>query len=549
LLARLDAALPLLSDGARDLPERQRTMTRAIQWSHDLLDDGERTLFQRLSVFRGGWTIDAAEAIGATINDPDWDILNTLSSLVEQSLVAVNHAPNGHTRYRMLAPIREFAVRHVEGSGDAGSISDVHAGYFLALSEQAAAGLEGSRQVEWLTRLEQDRNNLRAALDWLVDNGCADEATRLCWNLWVFLWIRGDHAEARAWMTRILEQVPDASPATRAHASGIAAAMSFALGDVPTALDLAEESEANLHSLGDHVSAARCRLVLGLIASARNDAEATSRWLEPAGVVFREHGLWFWAALSTIALGMIPYREGRYDTAESILAEGYHLSRSAGDRFSRYIALYDMSRLAQVRGELREAARLFHEGFVFSLEVGDRANMAYCLEGLASVAVMHHDPHLAARLLGRAESLFQAAGARVYAYRPDTSLRETTLETVEQQLAPDMLAFEWREGVQMSISDLLDLVLPLTDLAQQAAKPRIEGVAFEPDTKLRDVYGLTRRELEILRLLMNHYSNRQIADELFISPRTVSTHINAINRKLDVSSRHEAAHIAAQHGL
>jgi tetratricopeptide (TPR) repeat protein len=205
--------------------------------------------------------------------------------------------------------------------------------------------------------------------------------------------------------------------------------------------------------------------VLGLIASAREDAAAASRWLEPAAVVFREHGLWFWAALSTIALGMIPYREERYDTAEKILAKGYRLSRSAGDRFSRYIALYDMSRLAQARGELGEAAKLFHEGFVFSTEVGDRANMAYCLEGLASVAVMHHDPHLAARLLGRAESLFQAAGARVYTYRPDTSLRETTLEAVRQQLAPDALSFEWREGAQMSIEDLLDLVLPLTGRA------------------------------------------------------------------------------------
>jgi predicted ATPase/DNA-binding CsgD family transcriptional regulator/transcriptional regulator with XRE-family HTH domain len=549
LLARLDSALPMLSGGARDLPERQRTMTRAIEWSYDLLSAPERQLFERLSVFRGGWTIDAAEAIGATLDDQDSDVLSLLGSLVEQSLVAVSTLDTAQTRYRLLVPIREFAAARLEESGQTCLAREAHASYILRLSNEAASGLEGPRQVEWLARLELERSNLRAAIEWLIDHDKLDELSRIVWNLWIFLWIRGNHTEAGSWLARISDENSDAPAIVRARAAGVAAAMVFALGNIPEAIRLAHASQDGFLSAGDDVSAARTRLVLGMIASATGDGPAAMRWLELAATSARSDQAWFWAALSTIARGMVPFREGNYGEAESILDEGYTLSRAAGDRFSRYIVLYDMSRLAQARGELGKAVQLFQEGFTFSLEVGDRANMAYCLEGLASVAVMHHDPHLAARLLGRAETLFEAAGARVYTYRPDSSLRESTLASVRAQLEPDVFAFEWREGAQMSFDDLLDLALPLGDTGRRAEEPAIQVDNGGPDTALRSTYGLTRRELEILRLLMNHYSYREISDELFISPRTVGTHVTSINRKMGVSSRQEAAAIASQHGL
>jgi predicted ATPase/DNA-binding CsgD family transcriptional regulator/DNA-binding XRE family transcriptional regulator len=549
ILARLDASLPLLADGPRDLPERQRTMTHAIDWSYSLLPEPQRVLFSRLSVFRGGWTLDAAESVSALPGDaPSDDILTWLGALVEQSLVVLACGADGRGRYRMLVPIRQFAAVHLVRSGEEGAVRDAHASYYLALAQQAAPGLEGPRQVEWLARLEQEHDNIRAAIAWLLDQRRAEELVRLTWHLWIFLWIRGYHAEGRSLMDELLGW-DDLPVGLRPLVLTGAGTMAFGQGDIRYAEQQCTEGHALFAAAGDDLHAARAALTLGLAASSQGDLDAAARWLEEASEVSREHNLGFWGGLAISALGMLPFRRGDYASAATLLAEGHDMARAAGDRFSRYIALYNLSRLAQARGDLGEAAKLFHEGLRFSLEVGDRANTAYCLEGLASVAVAHHDPHLAARLLGKAESLFAATGSRVYTYRPDTTLQQQTLEAVRQQLNPSALGFEWREGAETPLEHLIDLALPLAEPGRSAAEPVVPAAASQPDTTLRERYALTRREIEILRMLLDHYSNTEISDALYISPRTVSTHLTSINNKMGVSTRHEAARIAAELGL
>lgn len=548
ILARLDASLPLLADGPRDLPERQRTMTHAIDWSYTLLPEPQRALFRRLSVFRGGWTLDAAETVGRQPGDATGDVVSLLGALVEQSLVVFTHGADGRGRYRMLVPIREFAAVHLTRSGEEDRIRDAHAGYALALSEEAAPGLEGPRQVEWLSRLEQDHGNIRAAVTWLLARHDAEDLVRLTWNVWVFWWIRGYHAEGRALMEEILAW-DDVAPDILPRVLTAAGTMAFGQGDVACAVERCTEGHALFVEQGNTLDAARAALTLGLSASARGDLEAAERWLGEASQTFRAHGLGFWGGLAISALGMLPFRQGDYDAAERLLTEGYEMARAAGDRFSRYIALYNMSRLAQARGDLPEAATLFAEGLRFSMEVGDRANIAYCLEGLASVAIAHQDPHLAARLLGKAESLFAATGSRVYTYRPDTTLQQATLESVGQQLDAKALAFEWQEGAETALDHLIDLARPLSEPKRRVVEPVVTIGTSGPDTALRETYGLTRREVEILRMLLAHHSNTEISDALYISPRTVSTHLTSINSKMGVSTRHEAARVAAELGL
>lgn len=549
LLSRLDTALPILSGGARDLPERQRTMRRAIEWSYNLLDERDQRLFRALSVFRGGWTFESAEAVGSQADLPAEDLLDCMSSLVEQSLVTTENQKDGSIRYRFLVPVREFAGEQLERSGRAQEVRRWHAEHYLALSEEAVAELTGARQVEWLSRLELERDNLRAALSWLLSIRDWDVATRIGWNLWVFWWVRGYHAEGRRWMTQVLEAGSQLPPVVRAKALGTSGAMALGQGDIAYAEACCEESRALFASAGDDLSAARDGLALGLIAIAKGDTGKAIVYLREAATVFRETNTHFWAALAVSAMGMLPFREGDYDRAEKLLGEGLDLARRAGDRFSRYIALYNQSQLAQSRGDYIEATELFKEGLMFSLEVGDRANIAYCLEGLAAVAAGRGEFVRAARLLGGAHALFEAVGARIYTYRPDKSLREQTLAAVQAQLDEDSWAAAWEEGKAMSMGDIVALATSPVDHVEPAPATRPEPAAISPDSKLISTYGLTPREIEVLRFLINHRSYHEIAEALYISPRTVGTHITSIRNKLGASSPREAVRIAAESGL
>ena len=547
LLSRLDAVLPLLSGGARDLPERQRTMRSAIEWSYELLDEPERALFEALSVFSGGWSLEAAEAVGTQVNVATGDVLYRMSSLVEQSLVMTETHENGSTRYRFLIPVREFAAERLQRSGQAEGSSQRHASYYLALTEQAAMGLTGPRQVEWLSRLELDRDNLRSALNTLLSNHDWDGATRFGWNLWVFWWIRNYHAEGRGWMTRVLKEAPLGEAVVRARALGLGSAMALGQGDVAYADACCEESYALFQSAGDDLSAARCGLVAGLIASGRGDAQKAASYLKHVAGIFRNNGAYFWAALAVSALGMLPFRAGEYARAEVLLAEGLDLARTAGDRFSRYIALYNQSRLAQNRGDDLKAAELFNEGLMFSLEVGDRANIAHCLEGLAAVAVARGEASRAARLLGAAHALFEAVGARVYTYRPDKALREQTIETTRSQLASDAWAAAWSDGEAMSLDDVIGEATAL--LEHLIAEPVPPATPEEQAVSAPVPGGLSQREVEVLQLIASGLTNGEIADRLFLSEHTIRAHLRRIYHKLGIATRAEAVRFTIEHHL
>ncbi len=210
LLARLDHSLPLLAGGARDMPERQRTMRGAIEWSYQLLEEPQRMLLNRLSAFRGGWELEAAEAVGAGEGIPEQEVLDLLTGLVEQSLVVVETREDGRTRYRLLVPVREYAEERLIQSGEAEETRRRHAEYFLALAEEAEAELAGPKQVNWLERLETENDNLRAVLGWTLD-GAADgsleqteRALQMAGALWRFWEARGYLAEGHKWLESAL---------------------------------------------------------------------------------------------------------------------------------------------------------------------------------------------------------------------------------------------------------------------------------------------------------------------------------------------------------
>src|ERR687894_2385677 len=207
MLGRLGRRLKLLTGGARDLPERQRTLRGAIEWSHTLLEEGEKTLFARLAVFSGGRTLEAIEAICDTEGDLPIEAFEGVSSLVDKSLLRQEEGPNGEPRFVMLETVHEFAREKLGQSAETQEIKRVHAEYFLTLIEVAHPELKGPDQLEWLERLEAEHDNMRAALSWASERKEVEVALRLGGSLWWFWWMRGYYSEGRRWLQEALAMV------------------------------------------------------------------------------------------------------------------------------------------------------------------------------------------------------------------------------------------------------------------------------------------------------------------------------------------------------
>ncbi|MDP9368665.1 MAG: helix-turn-helix domain-containing protein [Chloroflexota bacterium] len=293
LLARLDRVLPLLAGRARDLPGRQRTMERTIAWSYDLLDPPAQTLFRRLAVFAGGFSLGAAEAIASEPTLTTEERLGLLGLLVEQSLVASEHSEEA--RYHLLEPVRQYARQLLEASGDVEAIQHAHAAWYLKLAEQAEATLgHVGADARWLDRLEAEHDNLRGALLWLLRGGDAAIALQLAAALWPFWHYHSHLSEGRRWLREALAAAPQAPASIRARALLGAAFLAHYQGDDCQANDLVNEGLTLARELGD------TRETLSLLA--------------------------------LLARGILAEDQGHYTEAVPPLEEAQAMARKSGDR-------------------------------------------------------------------------------------------------------------------------------------------------------------------------------------------------------------------------
>jgi predicted ATPase len=437
LLSRLDQALS--TAWARDLPERQRTMRTTLDWSHELLGEPERGLFRRLSIFAGGFSLEAAEAVGDT-EDGAGEALDRLGTLVEQSLVTVETSPDasGKARYGMLEPVRQYAAEKLEQSGEAEEVRLEHAGFFLALAERAAPELWGTDQAGWLDTLERENGNLRAAMNWALEAREAQTAGRLSWALWLFWWARGHHREGRRWSEAVLAS--ELSPVWRARVLPVAATMSYAGNDHDAAEERWREGLSVSLQEGDALAEGYARTGLGLVRMARGDHEAAAaRFGEALPLLGRyEDSL---VSLLHVWLGTTSLLRGDAAEAEREIGEGLRLARTRADTLCTYVALYNLAQLALIRGDLALAAQRLKEGIGLSGQTKDRANLAHFLEVLAAVTSSRGEAERSTVLLGAAGGLLQQVGAPVYNfYVPDPSLRERAV--AEARAALGGAAFE-----------------------------------------------------------------------------------------------------------
>jgi predicted ATPase len=427
LASRLDQRFSLLTGGARDLPERQRTLRNTLDWSFDLLPAGEQAQFARLGVFAGPFSLQAVEAVGA----PDagqasapGPVMDTLASLVDSSLVRAE-TRGGEPRFSLLETIRDYALERLAGGGDWVRTHDRHAAYFQALAEPSEAELAGPGQLPWVGRLETEHDNLWAAMSWLVDQGHLDQATHLFLMTWRFWWLRGHLAELARLGDDIAAGSADLPPYQRALALTGPGFILIANGDLARAQTMFEQSLPLYRQTSEKLGVvlnATVMAVLGHLAATRRDYAAASKLLNESQALaqqsrdgdltgYRHLQQLLTAALADNFLGQVRLSQADNDAAARLFTDGLTVARRAQDQIPILVSLYDLGLSSQAQGDLAGAAGHLKEGLAMAAEAGDETSAAYYLEALAAVAGQQDNPQRAVRLLFAARSQLQASGS------------------------------------------------------------------------------------------------------------------------------------------
>jgi predicted ATPase/class 3 adenylate cyclase/Tfp pilus assembly protein PilF len=494
LLQHLSSRLKLLTGGARDRHSRHHTLRSTIDWSYSLLADEEKILFARISVFAGGWTLESAEAV-CSCGD-ELDIVEGMTSLVDKSLVV--EEGDEEPRFRLLETIREYARERLAQSDEMAAVQTLHGEWVDRLVGEASAELTGSRQFEWLERLEIEHDNIRAALQWSCEGDDMERGLRIAANLWRFWWMRGYLREGRDWFARLLGDAAGDRVATgvRADALNGAGVLAHVQDDYTQALGLYQASLALRRAAGDKQKIAASLSNMGALEAELGHYDRAETLHEEALTLRREGGDAWGTATSLNALGNVLLEQGRYDRAgetyhealtvqeglgdtwgiatsvtnlgqvalqrgdergaEPLFREGLKLRRQLGDRQGIAISLSHLGDVYMERGELERASGMYRQSFTLNRDVGDQLGIAVSLEGLAMTAHLRGQPEAAVQLLSAATGLRESIGA------PPTRAGQTRLErhlaSLRGTLGDRIFDELWRRGSHMEVEDLVRLI-------------------------------------------------------------------------------------------
>jgi predicted ATPase/DNA-binding SARP family transcriptional activator/DNA-binding CsgD family transcriptional regulator len=580
---RLDVSLDVLTGASRSAAPRQQTLRATIDWSHKLLSEAERMFFRRLSVFAGGWTLEAAEAVCSGGGVEKGDVLDLLGGLVDKSLVVAGAPRGGAMRYRMLEPLRQYAREKLEEGREADEVQNRHASFFLAVAEEAEPKLVGSQQSAWVERLEAEHDNMREALSWVLERGEGELGLRFGGALWRFWHMRGYLREGIRWMEPVLaEGKPAASPARVKALEGMGWLLQLQ-GDHERAKTIYEEMFELSRESGNKGNIATALNSLGTVAAQQGDNERAKALLQENLEVIGELEAAGDPAtplkkfyLSNLLGYLAINDEGDYARGTILWEESLALARELEDDYSVGITLGNLGHVALLQrdfdrakarseealasanelgnagvelvpsacinlglatlglGEHERAMESFEEALVTSQDMGRTPPVIEALEGMASLAGAMGKATRAAHLWGAAETAHQATG--IMAFSPgELALHEPHLALANSQLGDELWQEALAEGRAMSLEEAAEYAL------SKAADQPEATIAQEHLTSAEAMGNLTHREGEVVVLVARGLTNRQISRELRISERTAGNHVAKILKKLGLRSRAQIA--------
>jgi len=583
MLPRLANRLQLLTGGPRDLPERQQTLRDAIAWSYDLLPPSQQRLFRRLAVLAGGATIDQISKIACEADSNA--AFDGLTALVDHSLVRVVEGADDDARYAMLQTIRDFALELLADAGEEAALRDRHAALYVALSEEVRAGLTGPGAGRWFKRVAAELDNLRSAHGWLLTKQDHAGAQHIASALPRFWEVQGNFTEGRSWLSRSLDGGP---PATRERAtalialatlerrqgdytaavesyeaaltifrqlddpSGIATALNnlgvVALdrGDYVLARKLLTEAHHHFASTDDLPRSASALNNLGLVARRQGDLASALHLYEQSLALWKSLGDRLRQALCLNNLGVVAYALGDNAAAESRYREALGANRLLEDRSGTAMTLNNLAEVLRDRRDLSQSIIASQESLALRSVQGDLVGIAECLTGLARVAALAGLNDLAARMFATAVKLQTETGVSLPPREREA--QDKAIADLRRVSGAGAFQQSWETGFSAPLNHLLAEVAQNAEMLTSAAS-LVAAQSTPPVKSAAAEAGLTRRETDVLRLLVDGVSDREIGDALFISHRTAMTHVANILGKLALESRTAAAAHALRNSL
>ncbi len=468
ILSKLENRLNLLTGGSRDLPERQQTMRAAVAWSYDLLSELEKAVFHGFSVFAGGCRIEAAEAV---CGSGDMEVLNAVTSLIDKNILVQKELRDGESRFRMLEVVRDFAAEMLSSSGDAGAIARKHAEYFVALGETAEPFLQTAESEIWLARLEEEHDNIRAAMKWCLEHD-PPLGTRLAIAVRNYWLVHGHLTEGFGWLKAAAESGSEIDPAMRFKLlNGFGLAARFR-GDYETARKAYEDGLAAGRDAGDKPGIALSNRGLGLVAMQQNDLAAAATYFDEGLSISRDLQDDFGVAISLSFLGDLARTEGRYDDALPYFEEAIELFEKLDKRPALADALNNLGAAVFSTGQPDAAKAHFSKALGLAEGLNNRITVSFSLDGFAAVATSFGDTQRAARLSGAAENLRDLIG---YKIEPaERRFRETYLTRLRDQMPGEEFLSLYGDGRSLNLDQAIVAALelgsskPSEDLAKNA---------------------------------------------------------------------------------
>lgn len=444
LLARLSSRLDTLTGGAHDLPARQQTLQNTIEWSYNLLTAGEKLLFARLAVFRGGCSLEAIESICS--EDLPVDVFIGIESLVSKSLIQQKELPGGESRFIMLETLHEYAWERLRVSGETQAMRRRHAEYFTRLAERAEPELRLAQQWRWFRLLETELENIRAVLNWSLDDGDRTLGVRLAGALCLFWFACGYHTEARQWTRQLLDQLDTVSTVYHAKLLITAGHMAW-LYDLDAAKRYFERALHISRELDDKVNIAWSLIFMGYAMI--REKEAAVAVTEEGLSLFRESNHKPGIAQALNIIGEIASFWGDDDRARQAYEECLLVSQETGETRRIRFMFGNLTFLAQHEGDYARAGELAEQGLRMALEMNNKLDIADSLAGLAGVMGATGQPERAARLLGAWEAALARMGAT--SQPADQPEHDRAIASLRAQLDPQTFETAWAEGRAMSL--------------------------------------------------------------------------------------------------
>lgn len=596
IAARLQDRFRFLTGGSRTALPRQQTLAATIEWSYELLSGKEQTLLRRLAVFASGCTLEAAEAVAAGLDLEPAEVLDSLTQLVNKSLV-ITGLQKDSIRFGLLETIRQYGREKLEESGEAATVQQIHLNYFLKLAEQAALELKGAGQISWLARLEVERANLRSAFEHALSSRDLESGLRLVGALWPFWFLQSHYSEGRGWAAEILPLVAGWPPC-RSLAQVITADGDLAIdqGNFAEAQSLLAEALTMWRELGDEAGIATGLSSLVHLTIHQRNFAAAGPLLRECLELYERMGDQWGIAITRGRMGWEAWGQKDFGTARTLLQQALNQLRELGDQeelgkvlnrlgeLARYegndreawgyyvealdlfhalgqtshiaMVLFNFAFILQHEGNFRRSGEMLWEGLDLLLQKkGTRIFVHTSLVGLGCLAALRKEAELAARLFGAAENYARKTGDSLDL--ADQVDYDRNLQLLKSLLDEASLARAWDEGRELTIEQALAFAKPLAGpglAAPTTQNPpdRSESAGSFKRPHLQEVQtanGLTRREIEVLGLVAAGLTDAQVAEKLVLSPRTVSKHLQSIYSKLELPSRSAATRYALEHHL